>query len=83
MEPEYLTVAKLGGLISIPNNMLLAKEMLDQLVDHRIIFCAISPLRKNTQRIVIIPRMLLNIEFCEVEYKMKKGDTIFLEINNE
>jgi len=84
MTHEYLIIAKLGGTIEVPHDIELAKEMFEQLQDHNIIFYSLSMMHQTlTSRAVIIARMPLSLDYGGYKYKMKKGDTVFLEIENE
>jgi hypothetical protein len=83
MTLEYLSIAKLGGTIIIPNDGILAGEMLEQLQTHRMLFYSLTRLSDTTLRAVLISRAVLSFSFGDYAYNMKKGDTVFLEIDNE
>lgn len=89
MTLEYLTVAKLGGKVVIPNNTAQAEEMFEQLQAHNILFYKLPEKstwvvgRDYTKQATLIARMLLHIELDGYSYHMKEGDTVFLRLNDE
>ena len=83
MDSEYSIVAKLGGTITIPNNSLMALEIFEQLQTHNMIFHTLTRHKEHVHKAVIIARIPLSFSFGDYVYKMKKGDTVFLEIDDE